>query len=148
MVEPITENYSKLKGSRTTAPKEILPSNPNPNLNSNWGQFSLEVIIRTPSLSGFLQGICLFPDAICFKLLGVQKNAFEENSPRIIARRKIVPWLIAPRLLPPRTIALEDNCPRRKLVPRIVAPEEYSIQDNCPLNDCPWIIAPGQLLQR
>ena len=49
MVEPITENYSKLKGSRTTAPKEILPSNPNPNLNSNWGQFSLEVIIRTPS---------------------------------------------------------------------------------------------------
>ena len=61
--------------------------------------------------------------------------------------RKITPWIIGLRIIVPlRTIAYEDNCPRGKLppgqlLPRIVVPKENWHPDNCP-----WMIVPGLLL--
>ena len=57
-------------------------------------------------------------------------------------------------MIAPRIIAPENNSPRRKLplpgylLPRIIAAEDHWSPDNFPLDDCPRIIAPGQLLQR
>ena len=42
------------------------------------------------------------------------------------------PWIIAPRIIDPRTISPQDNCPRT------IAP-----QDNCPRGNClPKIVNP------
>ena len=62
---------------------------------------------------------------------------------QIIAPLTIVPGLLSPEQWLPRTIALqaitpEDNFPRAILPP----------PDNYPLDDRPWLIVPGQLLQR
>ena len=62
----------------------------------------------------------------------------------MIASQIIVPWTIAPEKNRPRIIA------PRTTVPRKTAPEDnfHRVKLPPPLDNCPWIILPGQLPQK